>query len=86
MMILGLHHITLIYSDAQRTIDFYTRDPDGHIIELATAGPGFLIDENILELDTKLNFPPWLKHQRESIEGSLKPINTPICQADEVHA
>ena len=24
----------------------YTSDPDGHIVELATAGPGFLVDED----------------------------------------
>jgi glyoxalase family protein len=25
MMILGIHHITLVSSGAQRTVDFYTR-------------------------------------------------------------
>jgi len=25
MTLLGLHHITLVCSDAQRTVDFYTR-------------------------------------------------------------
>ena len=25
----------------------YTNDPDGHIVELATAGPGFAVDETV---------------------------------------
>ena len=28
----------------------YTSDPDGHIVELATAGPGFAVDETPAEL------------------------------------
>ena len=31
----------------------YMRDPDGHIIELATAGPGLTVDEPIEELGRK---------------------------------
>ena len=25
----------------------YTNDPDGHIVELATVGPGFAVDEDV---------------------------------------
>lgn len=52
----------------------YTRDPDGHIIELATLGPGFLIDEDLQNLGQQLRLPPWLEGQRASIEARLQPI------------
>lgn len=52
----------------------YSQDPDGHIVELATAGPGFLIDENEETLGTELKLPPWLEQYRNSIDQNLKPI------------
>lgn len=55
----------------------YTNDPDGHIVELATAGPGFLIDEDEAELGQHLMLPPWLENQRDQIEQILKPISVP---------
>jgi glyoxalase family protein len=57
----------------------YTNDPDGHIVELATAGPGFLVDEEESELGRRLQLPPWLEPHRRQIEGSL----TPLVQATE---
>lgn len=53
----------------------YTHDPDGHVVELATVGPGFTRDEPIETLGTELQLPEWLEHQRPSAEASLKPIN-----------
>ncbi|MDH5505972.1 MAG: VOC family protein [Anaerolineae bacterium] len=52
----------------------YTNDPDGHIVELATAGPGFLLDEDEGELGQSLKLPPWLEEHREAIEARLKPL------------
>jgi glyoxalase family protein len=52
----------------------YTNDPDGHIVELATAGPGFAVDEPVATLGTNLMLPPWLESQRARIEARLKPI------------
>ena len=52
----------------------YTQDPDGHIVELATVGPGFLVDEDIETLGTGLMLPPWLEEKRNTIESILKPI------------
>lgn len=52
----------------------YTRDPDGHIVELATAGPGFLIDEPMSTSGTTLRLPPWLEERRVEIERALVPI------------
>jgi glyoxalase family protein len=59
----------------------YTNDPDGHIVELATAGPGFTFDQPAAELGTKLMLPPWLEPQRHQIEGVLQPLIVPEWQA-----
>lgn len=55
----------------------YTRDPDGHIIELATVGPGFTVDEPADMLGQSLKLPPWLEARRSTIEASLIPITPP---------
>jgi glyoxalase family protein len=55
----------------------YTNDPDGHIIELATAGPGFLVDETAAETGTRLQLPPWLEQHRDQIASVLTPITLP---------
>lgn len=52
----------------------YSRDPDGHIVELATAGPGFLVDESPAALGSGLQLPPWLERERSTIAGGLKPL------------
>jgi glyoxalase family protein len=52
----------------------YTNDPDGHIVELATAGPGFAVDEDPATLGQKLMLPPWLERHRGAIESSLTPL------------
>jgi len=36
---------------------FYFRDPDGIIIELATEGPGFAVDEPVEELGSRMILP-----------------------------
>ncbi len=53
----------------------YTRDPDGHIVELATMGPGFLIDEPVETAGTALRLPPWLEAHRPEIAAHLEPID-----------
>lgn len=35
----------------------YVRDPDGHIVEIATAGPGFAVDEDPAELGSRMIAP-----------------------------
>ena len=52
----------------------YTRDPDGHIVELATMGPGFLVDEPVATSGTALQLPPWLEANRQEIAAHLEPI------------
>ncbi len=56
----------------------YTNDPDGHIVELATAGPGFAADENVEELGTHLMLPPWLEARRADIESVLHPLSVGV--------
>ena len=52
----------------------YMHDPDGHIVELATLGPGFFIDEPPESAGESLQLPPWLEGSRERIEQALKPV------------
>ncbi|MBI3360967.1 MAG: VOC family protein [Chloroflexi bacterium] len=52
----------------------YTNDPDGHIVELATCGPGFPVDEDVADLGQNLKLPPWLEPARDEIESALRPI------------
>ncbi len=66
-----------MYDSFRYSKSIYTNDPDGHIVELATAGPGFAVDESPEELGTGLMLPPWLEEHRHAIERSLKPITIP---------
>ncbi|MEO8608675.1 MAG: VOC family protein [Chloroflexota bacterium] len=61
----------------------YTNDPDGHIVELATVGPGFPFDESPTELGMKLQLPPWLEKDRAGIISVLKPLTVPEWHAPE---
>lgn len=64
----------------------YTRDPDGHIVELATAGPGFLVDEDEHTLGTRLQLPPWFEARRQEIATGLKPLRAPVWAQPEAAA
>jgi glyoxalase family protein len=55
----------------------YTNDPDGHIVELATAGPGFLVDEDANSLGENLKLPPWLENNQVAIAQQLQPVILP---------
>lgn len=52
----------------------YFRMPDGLLLELATDGPGFAVDEPDDALGESLALPPWLEPEREQIERNLAPI------------
>ncbi len=54
----------------------YTQDPDGHVVELATAGPGFAVDEPDA-LGAALMLPPWLEGERARLEPYLQPLPAP---------
>jgi glyoxalase family protein len=55
----------------------YTNDPDGHIVELATLGPGFDVDEDVAQLGRRLQLPQWLERDRGQIEQMLRPLEVP---------
>ena len=52
----------------------YFRAPDGLLLEIATDGPGFSVDESTERLGTELRLPAWLESERESIASSLAPL------------
>ncbi|MBK6486884.1 MAG: VOC family protein [Gemmatimonadetes bacterium] len=52
----------------------YFRDPDGLLLELATDGPGFTVDEDVVTLGSELRLPAWLETEREQIEHQLQPL------------
>lgn len=62
----------------------YTADPDGHIVEIATATPGFAVDEPVETLGQSLRLPTWLEGHRATLEKSLKPI--PALGHEPAHA
>jgi glyoxalase family protein len=49
--------------------------PDGMLIEIATDGPGFLVDEPRETLGSGLSLPDWLEPDRGTLERSLMPID-----------
>jgi glyoxalase family protein len=49
----------------------YFRAPDGLLMEIATDGPGFAVDEELDALGTTLRLPAWLEARREEIAESL---------------
>ncbi|MFW6205945.1 MAG: VOC family protein, partial [Gemmatimonadota bacterium] len=71
----------------------YFTDPDGQILEIATAGPGYLIDESPEELGRELRIPPerLLRGHRdeESIAALTWPERvpevTPDMRLDGIH-
>ena len=52
----------------------YFRAPDGLLLEIATDGPGFAVDERVGKLGTELRLPAWLEQERGQIEASLAPL------------
>jgi glyoxalase family protein len=62
----------------------YFREPNGILFELATDGPGFATDEPFETLGEALALPPFLEHQRESIEANLKPLITKRSNGDRL--
>ncbi|MGH7501763.1 MAG: VOC family protein [Longimicrobiales bacterium] len=52
----------------------YFRAPDGQLLEIATDGPGFAIDEDASQLGHSLRLPPWLEPRRAELEESLVPL------------
>ncbi|MFO7978947.1 MAG: ring-cleaving dioxygenase [Bacteroidales bacterium] len=60
--------------DRQYFKSIYFREPGGVLFEVATQGPGFMIDEQAQTLGQELKLPPWLENQRQQIEEQLPPL------------
>lgn len=52
----------------------YFRAPDGLLLEIATDGPGFAVDEAADALGSGLKLPSWLEERRGEIERDLVPL------------
>lgn len=52
----------------------YVREPNGVLFEIATDGPGFLVDEPAETAGQKVALPPFLEPRRAEIEAGLQPI------------
>lgn len=57
--------------DRQYFRSIYFREPGGILFEVATAGPGFAIDEPMESLGMGLKLPPHYEKQRAAIEAGL---------------
>ncbi len=54
----------------------YFRDPEGNLLEVATKGPGYTVDEPQEELGKTLALPVWLEPKRNEIEIQLKELDS----------
>ena len=52
----------------------YFREPGGVLFEVATVGPGFLIDETDADLGRALKLPAWEESHRAEIEAGLESV------------
>jgi len=55
----------------------YFREPGGVLLEVATLGPGFMVDEPEAALGQSLKLPPWEEPHRAAIEAALPPVEMP---------
>jgi glyoxalase family protein len=72
LLSLGVQVSEVMDRDYFRSI--YFRAPDGLLLEIATDGPGFMVDEPRGRLGTQLQLPAWLTDRREEIEAALPPL------------
>jgi glyoxalase family protein len=60
--------------DRQYFRSIYFREPGGVLYEVATMGPGFLVDEEVGALGCGLMLPPWEEPNRAAIEEALPDV------------
>jgi glyoxalase family protein len=63
--------------DRQYFRSIYFREPGGVLFEVATDGPGFLIDEPVESLGESLRLPPQYERNRQNLEAILPPLVLP---------
>jgi glyoxalase family protein len=62
--------------DRQYFHSIYFQEPNGILFEVATEGPGFLIDESEAELGQSLKLPSQYEAHRDQIEAVLPPLTS----------
>jgi glyoxalase family protein len=72
----GLHVTEVL--DRQYFTSIYFREPGGILFEVATAGPGFAIDEPLASLGRDLKLPPWEEPNRAAIQAGLPAVSYPL--------
>jgi glyoxalase family protein len=55
----------------------YFREPSGVVFEIATDGPGFMVDETESDLGHALQLPSWLEPRRDRIAARLPEFTVP---------
>jgi len=63
--------------DRQYFRSVYFREPGGVLFEVATDGPGFLIDEPVESLGEALKLPAQYERNRQNLEAILTPLVMP---------
>jgi glyoxalase family protein len=63
--------------DRQYFQSIYFREPGGVLLEVATVGPGFTVDEALPDLGRELKLPPWEEANRVAIEQMLPSLTYP---------
>jgi glyoxalase family protein len=53
----------------------YFREPSGVLMEIATIGPGFAVDEDQAHLGERLSLPPQFEPLRAELEATLTPLH-----------
>ncbi len=61
--------------DRQYFTSVYFREPGGVLFEIATAGPGFAVDEEPAHLGEALKLPPQYESMRKEIENVVDPVS-----------
>ena len=72
LLSLGVQVSPVMERDYFRSIYFHA--PDGLLLEIATDGPGFTVDEPEAQLGGALQLPDWLEDDRRRIEAGLAPL------------
>ena len=71
----GLHPTNV--KDRQYFQSVYFKDPNGVVLELATDGPGFTVDESLDELGLAFKLPGWLEPERQFFRSRLPVTASP---------
>jgi glyoxalase family protein len=72
--LVGLGYSVTEVRDRKYFRSIYFREPGGVLIEVATVGPGFLLDEDERTLGRALMLPPEAEPDRAAIEAALPEI------------